>query len=295
MVCLPQFFGDKVNPHIHLHCLCTDGAFDKEGNFYYLPVDANHDIDILKKLFEKRVLDLLVAHERLSPAFHDEMLAWDFTGFSVDASIKVYTGEWGKLHRLVRYMARPGIAQDRVNYDEHTGQVTVRSAKRFDGIRPVVAHYDVMTFLGLLTQQIPPPYLHMVRYYGWYSIRKRAHRRKLCVEEQPIDVPKEIDPPSVIVRRQAWARLLQKVFEVDPLRCERCGSVMRIVSFITTSQQQVLHQILDHLQMDIELPQSTGPPLWYQKELAKQHIEEYQDWYHCDVAYDEPVWDYATM
>ena len=35
----PQYFGDKVNAHAHLHALVTDGAFDAEGNFYRLPID----------------------------------------------------------------------------------------------------------------------------------------------------------------------------------------------------------------------------------------------------------------
>ena len=87
LVIMPQFFGDKVNPHIHLHCLCTDGAFDPEGTFHRLPIDANQDAKVLCKLFEKKILDLLVKHNRLSLTFRDEMLTWKHTGFSVDASV----------------------------------------------------------------------------------------------------------------------------------------------------------------------------------------------------------------
>ena len=32
--------------------------------------------------------------------------------------------------------------------------------------------------------------------------------------------------------KQAWARLIQKVYEVDPLICPNCGSEMRIVAII---------------------------------------------------------------
>jgi hypothetical protein len=39
MVVVPQRFGDKVNPHIHLHALATDGAFDSEGVFHPMPFD----------------------------------------------------------------------------------------------------------------------------------------------------------------------------------------------------------------------------------------------------------------
>jgi hypothetical protein len=37
--------------------------------------------------------------------------------------------------------------------------------------------------------------------------------------------------PSQRQRRRQWARLIAKVFEVDPLRCP-CGGTMRVVAFI---------------------------------------------------------------
>ena len=45
--------------------------------------------------------------------------------------------------------------------------------------------------------------------------------------------------------RSAWARLLAKVYEVDPLRCTRCGSQMRVLAVITDPQQVL--RILRHL------------------------------------------------
>src|SRR4029450_9235745 len=45
-------------------------------------------------------------------------------------------------------------------------------------------------------------------------------------------------------RRASWARLLRKIFEVDPLLCT-CGAQMKIVSFIT--EPRVVDRILRHL------------------------------------------------
>jgi hypothetical protein len=42
MVIVPQFFGDKVNAHLHLHTVVTDGAFDPDGGFHLLPVLERH-------------------------------------------------------------------------------------------------------------------------------------------------------------------------------------------------------------------------------------------------------------
>ena len=48
--------------------------------------------------------------------------------------------------------------------------------------------------------------------------------------------------------RRTWARLLRKVFEVDPLLCPRCGSKLKIVSVIT--DPRVVDHILKHLERE---------------------------------------------
>jgi DNA-directed RNA polymerase subunit RPC12/RpoP len=45
--------------------------------------------------------------------------------------------------------------------------------------------------------------------------------------------------------RAAWARLLAKVYEVDVLRCPRCGSRMKVLAVISDPQQ--VSRILRHL------------------------------------------------
>ncbi len=67
------------------------------------------------------------------------MLSWEHSGFSVDGSVKVALGDYGRLKRLVRYLARPAVSAQRVEYDQAGGAVTVRSSKKVQGIRPVVA------------------------------------------------------------------------------------------------------------------------------------------------------------
>ncbi|MBA7711039.1 hypothetical protein ES703_119989 [subsurface metagenome] len=43
----------------------------------------------------------------------------------------------------------------------------------------------------------------------------------------------------------AWARLITRVYEVDPLKCSKCGSTMKIVAIITGSDE--VRKILMHL------------------------------------------------
>jgi hypothetical protein len=55
------------------------------------------------------------------------------------------------------------------------------------------------------------------------------------------------------------------VFEVDILRCDKCAGVMKIISFITTSQDQVIRRILDHLGVSTVVPRAHGPPEWLER------------------------------
>lgn len=45
--------------------------------------------------------------------------------------------------------------------------------------------------------------------------------------------------------RSAWARLIAKVYEIDPLLCPRCGSEMRLIAVITDPAE--VRTILRHL------------------------------------------------
>jgi len=106
----------------------------------------------------------------------------------------------------------------------------------------------------------------------------RARRRKRDGKKKT--TPNAIPPPHVSQRRRSWDQLLKRVFEIDPLICTNCGSKMRIISFITTTQQEVINRILDHLGESTEPPNATGPPLWLQTIEAQKHVEEYS---HCYI------------
>ena len=42
-----------------------------------------------------------------------------------------------------------------------------------------------------------------------------------------------------------WARLIRKIYEVDPLVCPKCNGHMRIRAFI--EEQEIIKKILTHL------------------------------------------------
>ena len=67
-------------------------------------------------------------------------------------------------------------------------------------------------------------------------------------------LPAILKPTVPPPRHTAWAELLQRVFEVDALRCPACGGRMRILSAIT--EPEVARRILECLHMP-----SRAPPL----------------------------------
>jgi len=82
-----------------------------------------------------------------------------------------------------------------------------------------------------------------VRYYGYYSNKSRGLRKNSGKDN---DVPALIETDlSLKEFRRNWARLIQKVYEVDPLICTKCRGEMKVISVI--EDQAVIRKILKHL------------------------------------------------
>jgi hypothetical protein len=71
-------------------------------------------------------------------------------------------------------------------------------------------------WLELLCRHIPNRFEHLVRYVGWYSTRVRGERARKAV---PAEAVQSAENGQVVAARarSAWARLIHKVYEVDPL------------------------------------------------------------------------------
>ncbi len=86
------------------------------------------------------------------------------------------------------------------------------------------------------------PAIGGTRYYGFYSNVSRGLRQK---ENQDALIPCVIEAGENAKPNRNWARLIQKIYEVDPLICPNCRGVMRIISII--EDQEVINKILGHL------------------------------------------------
>ncbi len=88
--------------------------------------------------------------------------------------------------------------------------------------------------------------------------------------------------PTARQARQAWARLIRKVYLDDPLTCPRCGKPMRIVAVI--EEPRVINRMLTHLGLPQRAPRP--PP-------ARHNLEGYQTSWD-DFAIDPPFHEEAA-
>ena len=65
-----------------------------------------------------------------------------------------------------------------------------------------------------------------------------------------------MDSSSNKASRLSWARLIQKVYEVDPLLCLKCGSEMKVVAVITDTSK--VNKILECLKRNNAPPFDKG-------------------------------------
>jgi len=274
-----QTFGSfGANLHPHLHAIVTEGVFTPDGRFH--PV-IWPEAKELEEAFRRRFIERLEEAERLRPETRERFLSWKHSGFSVDATQRLAAGERERAERLARYATRVVLATGKVERlaggrvriqtppDPRTGQT--------------VLELDELEFMHAVCQQVPARGLHLVRYQGVYANRlRKAYREawaRLAGEEVPAGAPEDAvgveeeirhAPPgsAEALRRQAWARMLRKVFEVDPLVCPRCRREgrtveMEVVAWIT--DLDVVDRILRHrrergLDSIFETPPARAPP-----------------------------------
>jgi len=108
----------------------------------------------------------------------------------------------------------------------------------------------------------PDRYEHLVRYVGWYSNRVGASaQRKLPASRRGAHLRLERGPVSefAVRARAAWARLIRKVYEVDPLECPKCKGPMRVIALIEDAG--VIRRVLEHLGLWAPQVMQRTPPL----------------------------------
>ena len=187
-------------------------------------------------------------------------------GFSVDASVIIHGNDRAGLERLLRYCARPCWASERLTRASDGERLIYTLPKpAVDGRCHILL--TPLELIDRLVRFIPAPRRHLHRYHGAFAphcaLRARVAARAgqamapsasgdqaakfgrgLCVFVQASPAP--IAPVRVApAQARSWARLIARIYAVDPLRCRHCGGAMQLIAFIVEST--VIVRLLDHL------------------------------------------------
>ncbi len=178
------------------------------------------------------------------------MLSWHHTGFHVHIGARIWPEDETASGNPEKYIVRASFSQERMLY--------IPAEKSADGSAKVAYQskdgkteqtFDALDWLARLVVHIPNKYEQLVRYAGAYSNKSRGIRKKAGTDDTvPSIAPGELTSKQF---RRSRARLIQKIYELDPLRCPNCG-----------------HQIEDHIdprcrpdsQEAPGAPRSTGCP-----------------------------------
>jgi hypothetical protein len=164
-------------------------------------------------------------------------------GFSLHAGIGIEADARAKLERLVRYMSRPAVAEERLALTER-GDIRLQLKTQYrDGTTQVIL--EPLDFLARLAALVPPPRTHQTRYHGVFAPHHTlraaitpAGRGARHAANAEGSVPKHV--------AMTWAQRLKRVFAIEIETCRRCGGKLRVIASI--EDPVLIERILARLQ-----------------------------------------------
>jgi hypothetical protein len=291
-----QTFGDYGKWHPHVHALVADGLFTESGFFYVVP---RVDIRPLAEIFRASVLQMLKDEGRLDDALIKKILTWRHnSGFSVHNEVRLQARDAKGLENVAQYILRNTFSLAKLSYIEKTGTVIYRSKMSHGGNKRNFQTFSPLEFIAAITQHIPERLAQMVRYYGWYSNRMRGDRQRAALLQDETEKTEFENTEAIAISNfrtkkippLVWRECIKKVWEVDPLLCSHCGSLMKIISFIY--ERKVIIRILDRLGLlkGAQPKRKRAPPVPADT-CGGTRIEPYDDGW---PAYEEPFVDVQT-
>ena len=156
-------------------------------------------------------------------------------------------------------MIRSPLVLERLYWDAERAEVTYQARpKRSKGTSGGIARWDVLEFIARATDHIPETGQQLIRNWGYYSNASRAKcRRELGLPNSTLDNQNDDHEQDRSdghrQRRLSWAKMIQKIYEIDPLLCPFCGGEVKILSFII--KPKTIKKILDAMDLPSQKPE----------------------------------------
>ncbi len=276
-----QSFGDFLGFNPHLHVLCTDGCFYGNGMFRVAP---RFEAKGLEEIFRHKVFRMLLSNGKITEDLVNMLMKWRHSGFNVFRGPRIQPGEEKAMEYLTRYIIRASFSQERMTYIPDESKVVYRS--KDDNKEKV---FDALEWLAAMCSHVPNKGEQMVRYYGYYSNVSRGKRKQANQDERIACILEPVG--SSREYRKNWARLIQKIYEVDPLICPKCSGAMKVISVI--EDEEVVKKILKHLGLwDVKPRPPPGVPADVEKtgtiiDESFTQLPASDKWLYVDEDYPE--------
>ena len=214
------------------------------------------------KLFRERLVARLVERHAISEDLARKLVAWTHPGFSSHIGEAIPFENKKAIEDLACYLVRAPLSLQKLVYLDGQQAVLYRSRMNPSLGRNFEA-MDPLEWLARLADHIPDTGRHRTHFYAHYANRVRGER-------PDEEARRHADDPEPTTRRRCspnWARLIAKVFQVDPLVCRRCKGPLKVVAYITDSL--AIRQILEHL--DLSPPEKPPPDI---REVVRVPVDE---------------------
>ena len=150
----------------------------------------------------RRILGAFVGRGLIEKADAKEMLAYQHSGFSVDAGVCIEADDRAALERLLRYCARPPFAMERLR--KEGAALVYRCAKQHSepgsdkrGAKADELHLTPLELIARIAALVPPPRTHRHRYFGVLAPNSPLRAAVTALAQPAKQVVVQADPANI--------------------------------------------------------------------------------------------------
>jgi hypothetical protein len=263
-------FNSALTLSPHFHTLFLDGVYyQKNEKYFFLSVGTpkKSDLEKIAERIYKRVTKIQLKLEAVENIIIDSInpiqngvghikvleqfmpvqkieykeivdpYSAKFKGFSLNAKVAVQKDKREKLKKLIRYVARGPIAEERLK--EIPGGVSYALKREWsNGATHVM--FSNESFIQRLVALIPPAKSNQTRFHGIFAPNFKDREKIIPSKKEGTTIQKK--PNRVL-----WADLMKLSFGLDVLVCKKCSGRMKPIAVI--KDKKVARKILEAMKL----------------------------------------------
>ena len=163
----------------------------------------------------------------------EKILAYDNSGFSLNAAVRIQAWDREGLEQLIRYCSRPPFVSENLRWN---GRWLIYRFSKQTHTGKTFIQCEPLEFLDKIAAFIPSPRAHRRHYHGVFAPHSllRMKVAASALKKHPQIVPPSIKEAAEKIEKVSlsWAKLIARIYETNPLLCN-CGKEIKIIAFVT--------------------------------------------------------------